>query len=169
MKLVFRRAPCNEITGGVHVQESEQNLAGLKFSGTHLISMPTKCRNTIPGQKRKFSAMTCGGFAVTSVSTSARQLSNPCHLCRTTLKETRKAELKGAGLVHGENWAARCEPAEISAWQPVACQSLRFISCRHSVWKAVRQSIHIRFLVCCLLHLKFECFDRVWVYHFYIK
>jgi len=30
------------------------------------------------------------------------------------LKETRKAELKGAGLVHGENWAARCEPAEVS-------------------------------------------------------
>lgn len=30
------------------------------------------------------------------------------------MKETRKAELKGAGLVHGENWAARCEPAEVS-------------------------------------------------------
>lgn len=36
----------------------------------------------------------------------------PEHYTRTTLKETRKAELKGAGLVHGENWAARCEPVK---------------------------------------------------------
>jgi len=36
----------------------------------------------------------------------------PEHYTRTTLKETRKAEAKGAGLVHGENWAAKCEPVK---------------------------------------------------------
>mmetsp|Transcript_111764 Transcript_111764/g.266613 ORF Transcript_111764/g.266613 Transcript_111764/m.266613 type:complete len:617 (-) Transcript_111764:119-1969(-) len=36
----------------------------------------------------------------------------PDHNTRTALKETRKAEAKGAGLVNGENWAARCEPVK---------------------------------------------------------
>ena len=49
----------------------------------------------------------------------------PEHYTRTTLKETRKAEAKGAGLVNGENWAARCEPAEDCVQCISACGGAR--------------------------------------------
>ena len=65
------------------------------------------------------------------------------------------AKAKGAGLVHGENWAAKCEPVEISVARITLPKSNGWIP-KIAIIKGsyLFQTIHVSFRECKLFHSK---------------